>query len=102
MDFVHPGRWKGIVRGDGFVTIVPLDVQEAYDPALERTFEDSPPGAVVQAARQLPGFQTMLRFSQAPFWKITRVSGGTLVELMDLRYGTPDDPGFAVVSGIVH
>lgn len=102
MDFVHPARWKGIARGDGFVTIVPLDVQEAYDPALERTFEDSPPGAIVQAARQLPGFQTMLRFSQAPFWKITKVSGGTLVELMDLRYGTPDNPGFAVVSGIVH
>jgi len=101
-DFVHPGRWKGIVRGNGFVTIVPLDVQEAYDPVLERTFDDSPPGAAVEAARRLPEFQTMLRFSQAPFWKITRVSGGTLVELMDLRYGTPDSPGFAVVSGIVH
>jgi inner membrane protein len=101
-DFVHPARWKGIVRGDGFATIVPVDVEEAYDPALERTFDDSPPGAVVEAARRLPGFQTMLRFSQAPFWKITRVSGGTLVELMDLRYGTPDSPGFAVVTGIVH
>jgi membrane-bound metal-dependent hydrolase YbcI (DUF457 family) len=101
-DFVHPGWWKGIVRGEGFVTIVPVDVQEAYNPARERTFDDSPPGAIVEAARRLPEFQTMLRFSQAPFWKITKVTGGTLVELMDLRYGTPDNPGFAVVYGIVH
>ena len=101
VDFVHPGRWKGIVRGDGFVIIVPVDVQEAYDPSLERSFDDSPPGAMVQAARQLPGFQTMIRFSQAPFWKVTKVSGGTLVELMDLRYGTPDHPGFAEISAII-
>ena len=43
----------------------------------------------------------MIRFSQAPFWITTPVADGTLVELMDLRYGTPDDPGFAVVSSVV-
>ncbi len=101
-DFVHPARWKGVARGAGFVTIVPLDVQNGFDASGERAFEDSPPGAVVAAARGLPEFQTMIRFSQAPFWKVTPVSGGTLVELIDLRFGTPDNPGFAVAEGIVH
>ena len=101
-DFAHPVRWKGIVRGEGFVTLVPLDVQGAYDSSHERTYGDPPAGdATVEAARRLPDFQTMIRFSQAPFWKTTPVSSGTLVELMDLRYGTPDDPGFAAVSSVV-
>jgi len=100
-DFAHPGRWKGIARSPGLVTIVPLDVQEAYDASQELHYEDSAPGDIVAAARRLPDFQTMMRFSQAPFWKVMRTSNGFLVELMDLRYGTPDNPGFAVVSRIV-
>jgi hypothetical protein len=102
-DFVHPARWRGIARSNGFDTIVPLDVQDSFDSSRERTFDDPPPGdPAVEAARRLPEFQTMIRFSQAPFWKITPVSGGGfLVELIDLRYGTPDNPGFAFAEGIV-
>jgi inner membrane protein len=100
-DFVHPALWKGIARTEGFVTIVPLDVQGGFDSAGERTFDDPPPGPAVDAARRLAEFQTMIRFSQAPFWKVTPVSGGTLVELIDLRFGTPDNPGFAVASGVI-
>lgn len=101
-DFVHPALWKGIARCEGFDVIVPIDVQDAFDPADERTFPDPPPGdPAVEAARKLPEFQTMIRFSQAPFWKVTPVPQGNLVELIDLRYGTPDNPGFASASGIV-
>jgi inner membrane protein len=100
-DFIHPARWKGIARSPGYVTIVPLNVQDGYDASQELTYEDSAPGDVIAAARRLPEFQTMIRFSQAPFWKATPVAGGTLVELMDLRYGTPDDPGFAAISGVL-
>jgi len=100
-DFVHPTRWKGIARGPGFATIVPIHVQGAYDPSLEVTYMDSSSTEVIAVARGLPEFQTMMRFSQAPFWKTTPVSGGTLVELLDLRYGTPDSPGFAFVSSVI-
>jgi inner membrane protein len=100
-DFTHPLRWRGIARGSGFATIVPMDVQEAYDPSLEVTYVESPSAGAVAAARELPEFQTIIRFSQAPFWKTTPVSGGTLVELLDLRYGTPDKPGFAFVSSVI-
>jgi inner membrane protein len=101
-DFFHPALWKGIARCEGFDVIVPIDVQEGFDASEERIYEDPPADdPVIQAARQQPGFQTMIRFSQAPFWKITPVAGGSLVELMDLRYGTPDNPGFAGASGIV-
>jgi inner membrane protein len=101
-DFVHPLLWKGIARGPGYVTIVSLNVQEAYDPAAEVTYPDSPSAEAVAAARLLPEFQTVIRFSQAPYWKTTPVADGTLVELLDLRYGTPDRPGLAFVSSVVH
>ena len=100
-DFVHPARWKGIARCEGFDTIVPLDVQDGFDPSQERIFVDAS-GPAIDEARRFPEFQTMIRFSQAPFWKVTPVSAGTLVELIDLRFGTPDNPGFAVAAGIVH
>lgn len=100
-DFLHPARWKGIARGQGFATVVPLNVQRAYDPSLEVTYAENPSDNAIAEARRLPEFQTMMRFSQAPFWKATRVPGGTLVELVDLRFGTPDNPGFAFVSSVV-
>ncbi len=100
-DFVHPARWKGIARCEAFDTIVPLDVQDGFDTSEERTFVDAS-GPAIDEARRFPEFQTMIRFSQAPFWKVTPVSAGTLVELIDLRFGTPDNPGFAVAAGIVH
>ena len=85
-DFVHPGRWKGIARSPGLVTIVPLDVQEAYDESREMRYPDAAPGDIIAVARKLPDFQTMMRFfAGTPFWKTTPVSGGTLVELMDLH-----------------
>jgi hypothetical protein len=102
LDFFHPALWKGIARCEGFDVILPFDVQQAFNAASERTFLDPPPGdPSVAAARKLSEFQTMLRFSQAPFWKVTPLSNRTLVELIDLRYGTPDNPGFAVASGLV-
>src|SRR5262249_44159829 len=82
-DFVHPMKWKGIARTPGLVTIVPLDVQEAYDPSQEMHYEDDAPADIVAKARLLPDFQTMMRFSQAPFWKVTREADGNRVELMD-------------------
>jgi inner membrane protein len=100
-DFVRPARWKGIARSPGLVTIVPLDVEEAYNESREAHYLDNAPQEIVAEARKLPDFQTMMRFSQAPFWKVTPALEGYQVELMDLRYGTPDNPGFAVVSKIV-
>jgi hypothetical protein len=46
-----------------------------------------------------------LRFSQFPLWRISPVSepeNGKLVEVLDLRFGNPLEPGFmasAVLSG---
>jgi inner membrane protein len=98
---VSPFEWRGIVRGDGFATIVPVNVLKAFDPAQGRTFYEAKPGAAIEEARRLPEFQTMIRFSKAQFWKVLPGASGTEVQLIDLRFGTPDNAGFAAVSTIV-
>ncbi len=109
----NPWRWKGIVEGAafassdapehmprpaGFAIIVPVNLNEPFDPDAGRTDYDASGdpamGPAIAAARATPAFQTFARFDQLPFWKTTPLADGTRVELIDLRFGTPQHPGF--------
>ena len=87
-------RVKTPSKLDHFVTIVPVDLSEPFDPTAGRTDHDAPPGPAIEAARATHPFQVFGAFDQLPFWKVTRTGSGTLVELIDLRFGTPQHPGF--------
>ena len=55
------------------------------------------PRSCSKAARRTAVFQSFLRFSQYPLWRVTpypEVENGRLVEVFDLRFGTPLAPGF--------
>jgi inner membrane protein len=98
----NPWRWRGIAEGDGFVDIVPVDLGAEFDPSDGRI--DYVPEHVpeMDAARRTLAFLGFEVFSQVPFWKITPLADGALVEMIDLRFGTPEQPGFeasAVVTG---
>lgn len=98
----NPLYWRGIVEGDHFVDIVPVNVNEPFDPSAGREDIPAEPGRAVDAARRTPAFQSFSQFDQLPFWKTTPVEGGTEVELIDLRFGSPENPGFearAIVTG---
>jgi inner membrane protein len=88
----NPWLWRGVAEGDGFITLVPVDLSAPFDPTAGRTETPPPPDAAIEAARRTPAFQVLGRFSQLPFLKITPVVDGTRVELIDLRFGTPQDP----------
>jgi inner membrane protein len=90
----NPFHWTGIAEGDGFVTIVPVDLISDFDPRAGRIDYPAPPSAAIDAARRALVFQVFGRFNQLPFWKTTPVTDGTLVQLIDLRFGTPEHPGF--------
>ena len=79
---------------DRFATIVPVDLDEPFDPTAGRIDYDATPGPAIDAARATHPFQVFGQFDQLPFWKVTRTAAGTLVELIDLRFGTPQHPGF--------
>jgi inner membrane protein len=103
---VNPFVWRGVVQGSAhgnkFVRVLPVRVTGVFDPNAGRTFYESPPGPAVEAARRTHEFQVFERFTRAPFWRTTPTSGGTEVMLLDLRFGDPGSPGFAMVRAVVN
>jgi inner membrane protein len=94
-DGKHPQNDReNTVKTDHFVTIVPVDLSEPFDPTAGRTDHDAAPSPAIEAARATHPFQVFGAFDQLPFWKVTHTGSGTLVELIDLRFGTPPHPGF--------
>ena len=55
----------------------------------------------MDAALATRPFQVFSSWSQLPFWKVTPVVDGLRLDLIDLRFGDPDHPGFAGVSAVV-
>jgi inner membrane protein len=99
-----PFHWRGVAEGDGYVVNVPVDLNGDFDPSAGRVNYASPPN---EAALKTRPFEVFGRFNQLPFWKTEKLADGTTeVQLIDLRFGTPEHPGFratAIVdaSGVV-
>ena len=94
---VNPFKWRGIVETPGSYVIQDLNL--AMDPGSARgtIFHQPDPEPAIDAARRSATFQEFLRFSQYPLWRVTpdaAVENGKLVEVFDLRFGTPLAPGF--------
>lgn len=100
-DFFHPLRWRGIVRADGFVALLPVNLGEPVLPRTAQTYPEAQSSPAIEAAKQRADFQLMMRFSRAPFWMTERVPGGMEVSFVDLRFGAPDGAGFAAVSALI-
>jgi inner membrane protein len=97
----NPMVWRGVVEGAGFAIIVPVNLAGEFDPAAGRVYRQAPPGPAIEAALRTRPFQVFNRFSQMPFWRVTPAEDGVEVRLTDLRFGTPDNPGFAGVTALV-
>jgi inner membrane protein len=90
----NPFRWRGIAQGYDFVSIVPLDLNQPFDPSAGRIYYPSGASPAIEAARGTRPFEVFRKFSQVQFWKVTPLPDAARVELIDLRFGTPDRPGF--------
>jgi inner membrane protein len=89
-----PWHWRGVAEGPGWVDIVPLDLTQAFDPDAGRVDYAPDPSPAMAAALKTRPFEIFSSFDQLPFWKVTPAVDGTLVELIDLRFGTPQRAGF--------
>lgn len=98
---LNPFTWKGVIEGANFAIILPVNLRADYDPAAGRLYRA--PGEVpgMAAALRTHPFQVFSRWSQAPFWRVTPVGDDLRLDLIDLRFGSPDNPGFAGVSAVV-
>ena len=100
-DGVSPLRWRGIVETSDAVLDVPVNLAADFDPSLGRIAYPAPESPALDAARATPPFQAFMRFNQLPFWRVTPVDDLVRVDLIDLRSGTPWQPGFAVATALV-
>ena len=92
-----PLRWRGLVETAGFYQVSDLDLNGAWNPAHGMVFYKAAPEAALDAARRTATFQRFLAFAQFPLWRITpapEIERGKRVELFDMRFGTPAEPGF--------
>jgi inner membrane protein len=91
-----PFQWRGVAEGEGYVVNVPVDLNAEFDPSLGRIDYPSPAN---EAALKTRPFAVFSRFDQLPFWKIEKLADeATQVQLIDLRFGTPERPGFVATA----
>ena len=104
-DPANPLKWKGLVETRDFYAVADLNLTAEFDPTHATIFHKPDPDPALDAARRTATFVEFLRFSQFPLWRVSPVSepeNGKLVEVLDLRFGSPIAPGFmasAVLSG---
>jgi inner membrane protein len=96
-DVVNPLRWRGLVETGGFFAVADLNLAGEFDPARADVFRKPQPDPALDAARHAPAVQEFLRFSQFPLWRVAPapdLENGRLVEVFDMRFGSPREPGF--------
>jgi inner membrane protein len=97
-DAVNPLQWHGLIETPGAFVVQELNLADS-DPAGSRpmAFPKADPDPAIQAAERARPVYEFLRFSQFPLWRVTpypALEGGRLVEVFDMRFGTPLSPGF--------
>lgn len=95
----NPLAWRGVIEGAGFVRTLRVHVMNGL--GEEALFRIATPIPAMDAALRTRPFQVFSEWSQLPFWRVTPMAEGLRLDLIDLRFGTPDQPGFASVSAIV-
>jgi hypothetical protein len=98
---INPFTWRGVIEGASFAVIVPVDLLADYDPRAGRLYRAPTQVPGMEAALRTHPFQVFSRWSQVPFWRVTPVGDDLRLDLIDLRFGTPESPGFAGVSALV-
>jgi len=92
-----PWRWHGLVETTDFYASADLEPGQEFNPSRATIFQKPEPDPALDAARRTHTFQEFLRFSQFPLWRISPapdLENGKLVEVLDLRFGSPLAPGF--------
>src|SRR5580692_5353768 len=93
----NPLDWRGLVETPESYAVVGLNMTEPFDPTRAQIFHKPDPGPAMDAASRSVAFQQFLGFSQFPLWRVTPADepeNSTLVEAMDMRFGSPLAPGF--------
>ncbi|MBV9745699.1 MAG: metal-dependent hydrolase [Acidobacteriia bacterium] len=95
----NPLAWRGLVEAAEFYAVEPVDLLGSFDLSQGEIFYKPAADPAMETARRTATFQTFLQFSQFPLWRVTAESkppNSKLVQVFDMRFGTPAEPGFHV------
>lgn len=100
-DGVDPWAWKGVVETADFFAVSHLRLGGEFDPARAAVFPKPDPDPAIDAARRSETVVRFLEFSQYPLWRVSpapQPEGAKVVEIFDMRFGTPLSPGFMATA----
>ncbi|MBK9169261.1 MAG: metal-dependent hydrolase [Bryobacterales bacterium] len=102
-DPVWPLRWRGLVELDSRLLLHRVDLLGRFDPEKGEVYYQAPRSPAIEQARRTVPFQSFEAFAAFPLWVELPpggADGAVEVQLLDLRFGTPREPGFAATARI--
>lgn len=93
--------WRGIAEMSFGYADVPVDLRGAFRPADAALYYKPPQSSAMRAASGTFPFQMLHEFVQYPLWVQEPAldgAGNTRIALIDLRFGTPSNAGFAATA----
>lgn len=98
---LNPWRWRGVVEGAGLFMVYDLNLRKEFDPGAGQIFYQPDPTPAIETARRSEAFGALLRFADFPLWTVLPAAeqeGAWRVSALDLRFATPQQPGFAATA----
>lgn len=99
----NPLIWGGLAElSDAWVTTI-VDLRDRFRPDPAETFYKAPRSPAIDAAAKTLPFERFLGFVQYPIWvaePAPDLERATRVRLVDMRFGTPAQPGFEAVATV--
>jgi len=98
---LNPLQWRGVVETSGFYLVSDLNLAGDFNPERGAVFYKPAPDPAMDAARRTVVFQRFIEFNQFPLWRVTpagQPENGKQVDLFDMRFGTPNQPGFMTAA----
>jgi inner membrane protein len=102
--FANPLRWRTVVETDAVYWVQSINVLDQFDPTSGRAFYKPEWSPDFDAVGKTWPFQVFLDFNHYPLWRRTPLSepeGARRVELFDLRFGDPVQPGFVASAEVL-
>ncbi len=103
-EFANPMRWTAVVELPNSYWLSSVNLMQEFDPGAGRTFFKAPFTPELEAARKTTPFQIFAQFNQWQLWRVVPMpspEGAVKVQLFDLRFGDPVEPGFIAEADVL-
>jgi inner membrane protein len=93
----NPLRWRGLVETGNFYAVADVNLAAEFDPSRAELFYKPDASPALDSAQRAPAIREFMRFAQFPLWRVSpsaELENGRLVEVFDMRFGSPQEPGF--------